>query len=238
MRARVARPARAPLCREGGSDVVRRRSRAGAGYSLVELAVLLGVIAIVAALAAPSLSQGRSNQRLRDVALSLAGALHHARSEAIRTGNVHAVFYQTDAQGVPLTDDDGDPVLALVLDDGRPGAAGQNCAIDAGETITALAAESGIAAGPSGSPGAAPTDLGSGDIDTGSSFTEPGGSDASWVLFRPDGAPVAFDSSCNLGPLGSGAGAFYLGNGSRTAAVVLMPTGATRVHTHAGAWSE
>lgn len=216
----------------------RRQPRADAGFSLVELLTVISLTAIVVALAVPSLSKSRSNQRLRDAAFSLAGALHHARSEAIRTGDVHAVFYQTDAQGVPLTDGGGDPVLALVLDDGRPGAAGQNCAIDLGETITTLPEQSDIAPGLHGSPGAAPTDLGGGDIGTGSSFREPGGNDASWVLFRPDGAPMAFDSSCNLGPLGSGAGAFYLTNGDRTAAVVLMPTGATRIHTHSGAWSE
>ena len=101
-----------------------------------------------------------------------------------------------------------------------------------------IAADGEFTLGVTGTPGNAPNDQGAGDITSGSSFTEPGGSDASWVLFRPEGQPLAFDSSCTVGELGSGAGSFYLTNSDRTAAVVVMPTGGTRLHSYQEIWSD
>lgn len=214
-----------------------RRIRLDAGLSMIELMVVLAVIGIMAAIATPSMSKMFANQRLKDSAFDLAAALNEARSQAIRTGNIHLVFYGTDALGATLYDASSNPVRILILDEGRPGSANQNCKIDGGEPIQTVAAVSGISRGVTGVTSPAPSDLGSGDITTGSSFTEPGGNDATWVMFRPEGMPVSFDSGCTTGKLGSGAGAFYLTNADRTSAVVLMPTGRTRVHSYQGGWS-
>jgi prepilin-type N-terminal cleavage/methylation domain-containing protein len=208
------------------------------GVTMLELMVVAALMGVMALTAFPAMESYFENQRLKDGAMSLSAAVNYARSEAILTGNNHIVFYQTDALGATLNDAASNPVPILVLDDGRPGDANQNCRIDAGEPIRAVRFEEGVGPGITGSPGPAPADLGAGDHTTGASFSDPGGNDASWVMFLPQGQPVSFDSSCNMGDLGSGAGGFYLTNGERTAAVVVMPTGGSRLNSFAQGWSD
>ena len=170
--------------------------------------------------------------------MSLTGALNLTRSEAIRTGNIHILFFGQDAQGDPLLDGNGVTVPVLILDDGRPGSLNQNCQIDGGEAIQTVRPETGVSLGVGGGAGAAPGDLGTGDVTTGSSFIGPDTLAASWVLFRPEGTPRSFDIGCNTGPIGSGTGAFYMTNGTRNVAVVLSPMGGLRVHGWNGVWSQ
>lgn len=193
--------------------------------------MVLAVVGVIIAMAIPSFSRGRIDQQLKDSARGMLGALAYARSEAIRTGNVHAVFFDVDAAGNALFDRAGNPVRVLVLDDGPLGSAGQNCNIDAAENISTVPLMNGLVAGVLPGVVAVASDLGAGNIATGSSFTEPDGDPATWVLFRPDGTPLSFDAGCNLGPTGSGAGAFYVHNGERTQALVLRPLGGMRVET-------
>ena len=57
---------------------------------------------------------------------------------------------------------------------------------------------------------------------------------------RADGVPVAIDSSCNAGRLGTGGGTIYLWTDSRDYAITLAPLGGVRVHVWdpaAGAWT-
>jgi hypothetical protein len=55
-----------------------------------------------------------------------------------------------------------------------------------------------------------------------------------WVMFRPDGIPIAFDGDSgdcgNVGAAGAGGGGLYVTNGKRDYAVVLSPLGSVRVH--------
>jgi len=204
------------------------------GFTLVELAVVLGLVGIIAALAAPLSTGWSDRQRLKDSARTVANALSYARGEAIRTGNIHAVFFGTDAGGNALASD------IVVLDDGLPGSAGQNCDIDAGETVVELSLEKGVAPGVTQATAKVPTDPGAGALGF-STFEDAGGNAASWVLFRPEGMPLAFSSDCSTGAVGSGGGAIYLSNGERDVAVVVTPLGSTRVHGHghgAGSWSQ
>ena len=212
--------------------------RAALGFTIFELIAVIGVIAVLSSLAVPSMRSAMSNQRLKSQAFDVNRAIARARSEATRTGDNMLVFFGTDALGAALTNSDGDVVPLLILNDGRPGSTDQNCLIDSGEAIEWIDAETEISAGVQGSPGGAPGDLGGGDISTGSSFEDAAGNDASWVLMRADGAPLAFESACTIGGLGSGSGAFYLKNGERTAAVTLSPTGNTKVHVHRSSWSQ
>lgn len=60
---------------------VRRRH---AGFTLIELMVVISIIAIGAALAAPSFSQLIANYRVRSGAESMINGLNFARAEAVR----------------------------------------------------------------------------------------------------------------------------------------------------------
>ena len=164
--------------------------------------VVVAIVGVVSALAVRAFNQTIANRRLKDAAVSLSGALELARTDAIRTGNLHIVTFLQDAQGSALSDGDGNTVPVPILDDGRPGTAGQNCKIDPGEPIRTISAVLGIAPGVTTGAGAAPNDAGTGAIATGSSFTQIGGGNARWVAFRPQGNPVSFNAACALGQLG------------------------------------
>ena len=53
--------------------------------------VVVSVIGVVSALAIPAFNNTMANRRLKDAAVSLSGALELARTDAIRTGNLHIV---------------------------------------------------------------------------------------------------------------------------------------------------
>jgi len=212
-----------------------------AGFSLIEIVVVVAVAAIVAAAAVPSTARWLSNSRLNTSAQAVGSALAHARGEAIKTGNVWIAFFGTDASGGALTDSNGDTVPILLLDDGRPGDATQNCQVDTGENIVALTMEPDAAFGISEATSKVTTDIGTGTLSSGSTFTNGAGGAASWVMFRPEGRPVAFNNACALGGVGSGGGGIYLTNGNRDMGIVVTPLGATRVYqwsSDGGSWSE
>ena len=205
------------------------------GFSLLEVVIVWALIGVISALGAPSFFQWAAHQRLRNSALELTGALSYARSEAIRTGNIHLFLFQEDAQGSTLP---SSPIL--VVDDGRPGASDQNCAIDAGEPTKRFFLENGVTFGLSEAPGKVSSDPGAASVASGSTFENAVGAAATWVLFRPEGPPLAFSSDCTTGAVGSGGGGIYLTNGVRDAAVVLTPLGATHPHSWGGnpaAWT-
>jgi type II secretory pathway pseudopilin PulG len=195
---------------------------------------VVAIAAVLVAMAVPAMDEWTSNQRAKSAIRSVANALTMARSEAIRTGNHHIVFFQLDAQGNLLLDGDGVAVPLAIVNDDRPGGPNQNCIIDAGETVGIGRAEPGIAWGVANASARVPTDFGTGAIATGSSFTDPNGNPATWVLFRPDGVPISFAPNCALGGTGSGAGAIYLSNGSRDYAAVVTALGGIRTH----AWNQ
>lgn len=225
------------LGRVGGSarSPLPGRAKRCSGSSLLEMVVVMALIGLLAAVAAPAIGHWASNRRLRSAAGEVASAFAYARSEATRTGNVHLVVFQGDAQGNPLA---GFPIL--VVDDGRPGSLDQNCAIDSGEPTQGFRLESGIRFGLTNASSKVSSDSGGSSIVSGSTFLDASGSAATWVLFRPEGPPRAFSSDCTTGNVGSGGGGVYLTNGERDAAVVVTPLGAVRIHAwnpSASGWS-
>lgn len=213
------------------------------GLTVIELMVALAIVGIAAAMAVPSWLQFQADQRVRTATRTVANAIQTARVQAIATGNNHVVYFAagggTDACGNALVDANGNPVPVLVLDDGPPGG-GTNCCIDPGDTLRLT--EPGVTGVNWGVTfaGAPPAnDPGAGAMATGSSFADPAGGQARWVMFRPDGIPVTFTPACNRGEVGSGGGAVYVTNGSRDYAVVLSPLGAVKVHRFersSGSW--
>jgi general secretion pathway protein H len=65
--------------------------RSTAGFTLLELLVVLGILAIAASIAIPLGGQRHSNSLLRSAALELAAALRAGRASAIRS-NVEKAF--------------------------------------------------------------------------------------------------------------------------------------------------
>jgi len=237
-----------------------RANKKTAGFTLVEAAVVIAIIGIVMATAMPNISRYFETGRGRAAAKSVADAFTIARAQAIRTGNNHVVFFRLatgaggfagDVNGTPLTDAVGVPgavaVEVLILDDGLPGSANQNCQIDVGEPTIYFgrnaqrgqewgSANDGINWGRNLAPVAteAPDDDAVNAIPAlGSSFRGPNGAAppfVSWVLFRPDGIPVAIDNFCTTGRLGSGGGTIYMNTANRDYAITLSPLGGVRVH--------
>ncbi len=193
------------------------------------------IIAVMMSLAIPSTQRYLTDQTANDMAFAVASAFNLARVEAMRTGRNHLVFFAIggagDVAGNALLDTSGDPAAVLILDDGPTGSPDQNCQIDAGEPIRTIAPVDELSwgytlAGTTKAPG----DVSPRPSASGSSFRTPAATAATWVLFRPDGTPVAVDTACASGPLGSGNGGIYFTNGTRDQAVVLGPLGIARVH--------
>ncbi len=210
---------------------------------------MLGIIAALATAAVPSIQDMIERRRLQGAARNLANMFQIARSQAIRTGNHHIVFFgppgTTDPAGTVLTDASGTSVPLLILDDGSPATA--NCHIDGGEDRETIAAQSMIGWGVSEATVKVPTDTGGAAFSppqtSGTTAADPSNNATNWVLFRPDGIPVGFEptaTTCGtIGDTGTGGAGLYVTSGGRDYAVTLAPLGSTRVHTWGGAgWTE
>lgn len=217
------------------------------GFTLLEMMLVVVIFGIMAAMAVPAWRQMQSNNRAKSAARSIANAFDYARSQAILTEDNQIVFVSagpgTDACGNAL------PGPIVILDDGPPGP-GNNCCIDPGETTVTLPNDparsmKGLNWGVAFAGAKPADDSGAGSYTTGSSFADPFGVQTQWVLFRPDGVPVAITAACVQGQVGSGGGGIYLTNSNgagsgRDYAVVLSPLGVPRVHSFdraTGAWT-
>lgn len=207
---------------------------------MIELMVTAVVVAALIAVSAGGIQNWLRNQRSKDTARQLADILLVSRGEAIRSGEIHVVFFNTDKNGGAITDGAGRPVVALAIRDGDG-----DGEIDAGERYTSVpypppgslfwghASATDRAAGdPAGAAGNPPA--------AAWTFDQPDGSDATWIAFLPDGTPRAYvdDSAAGTGSLGSGAGAVYLSSGERDYAVVLTPLGGVQVQAWDGSSSQ
>jgi Tfp pilus assembly protein FimT len=222
-------------------EVQTLSKRGRSAFTLIEATVIIALVGVLVAASLPSLDSWMSNQRLRNSARSVDAALSFARGEAVRTGNVQVVFFDTDTQGSDLFDANGAQVPVLVLDDGRPGAGTQNCEIDTGEAVRGFAFEGDSTFGVTHATTKVTGDNGNGSISSGTTFTDASSNATNWVLFRPEGTPLAASSTCVTGTLGSGGGGVYLTDGARDIAVVLTPLGASRVHSFegsGGSWTQ
>ena len=192
--------------------------------------VVVAVIGVMTAMATMGLSRWREAEEVNTAAREVAGAFLHAHAEAIRTGNSHIIFFQTDIAGADLENVSGDTVPILILDDGRPGAGGDsgNCEIDPGEPIETFSLVGNVGFGVTASTARVPIDDGATAFGGVSTFSNGAGGAATWVLFRSDGTPRAINGACVPGALGSGGGGIYLSNATRDAAIVLTPLGIPR----------
>ena len=223
-----------------------KRARRQAGFTMLEMVVVMAIVGIAAAMAVPSWRATMANSRLRDAAGDVADLLSAARARAISNNRTFVVYFDTgvnggdDVCGNALQDLSGNPVPMLVLDD-----ANGNCCIDPGEALITRPAARGIQWGTDFATAASPDDTDPGGTwALGSTFRDPADTQTEWVAFRADGIPVGFPNgggACTLGTPGTGAGAIYLNNNRRDMAVVLTALGSVKVHGFeavGGTWTD
>jgi len=226
---------------------VRRQRRAG--FSLIEVAIALGIVAALAAASIPSIQGMIERRRLQGFARDLGNVFQIARSQAIRTGNYQIVFFgplgTADPAGTVLVDSTGSPVPMLLLDDGSPATA--NCHIDVGESRETIPLPNQVGFGVSGATVKVPTDSGTAPFSppqaSGTTASDPSNNPTNWVLFRPDGIPVGFDptsTTCGtIGDTGTGGAGIYVTSNGLDYAVTLAPLGSVRVHAWNGSgWTQ
>jgi prepilin-type N-terminal cleavage/methylation domain-containing protein len=215
-----------------------------AGFTLIEVMVVVAIIAALSAAAIPSIQEMIERRRLQGFARDLGNVFQIARSQAIRTGNYQIAFFgplgTADPAGTVLIDSAGDTVPMLILDDGSPATA--NCHIDVAEDRETIPLPNQVEFGVSEATSKVPTDTGSASFSppqaSGTTASDPSNNPTNWVLFRPDGIPVGFDpttTTCGtIGETGTGGAGLYITSGGRDYAVTLAPLGSVRVHT----WGE
>jgi prepilin-type N-terminal cleavage/methylation domain-containing protein len=78
----------------------RGRSRRRAGFTLIELMVVLVVIAVVAGLAAPTITKAMHERRAASAALDMVRIARHARAAAAGYGRAHLLRFQGGDPGL------------------------------------------------------------------------------------------------------------------------------------------
>ena len=194
------------------------------GMTLIELAVVFGLIALVAALAVPSLSAYQRRQTARTQAQLVANTLAEVRTLAIREGNPYYLHIQADGDLVIVDDDDGD------------------FQADVGElqrTVEPFLGEDpvtlyNVVAGPP-SANAVPEDGGGAIPAAGVTFPVDAVTGDPGLAFNSRGFPISMPAVIGGAPgaLGSGAGSYYVtDNNDVTYTVTLSPLGATRLRVY------
>jgi type II secretory pathway pseudopilin PulG len=220
-----------------------------AGFTLIAVVVVLAIIGALAVAAIPSIQGMIERRRLQGFARDLGNVFQIARSQAIRTGNHHIVFFgplgTADPAGTVLVDSTGSSVPMLILDDGSPATA--NCHIDISEDRETIPLPNQVTFGVSEATVKVPIDTGTAAFSppqaSGTTASGPSNNATNWVLFRADGIPVGFDptsTTCGtIGDTGTGGAGLYITSGGRDYAVTLAPLGSARVHTWGGGgWTQ
>jgi type II secretory pathway pseudopilin PulG len=199
------------------------RRRAQAGVTLVELAIVFGLIAFLAAMAVPNLAAYFRRQDARAQAQHVANMLSQARTLAMREGNLYLVLF-----------DDTDGTFQIVDDDNS------NCQVDAGELVKNVGLLPGMKGGvgvwTTGAPaaGTVPEDDDASIPSPGLTFPDDPVRSQPGIAFTtqgfPTNLPAAIPCTNNPGTPGLGQGTYYVTDNDQVVyAATLMPLGTTRV---------
>jgi prepilin-type N-terminal cleavage/methylation domain-containing protein len=196
--------------------------RSVGGFTLIELAIVLAVVAILTAFVVPSFDAYARRSDARKHVQKIASALQDARSQAVRDGNNVIVLF--DADGVPGQ-------LTLIDDDDNDWTA------DGGEITRSVPWDSDVhpmvtSYGASSTPpsAAAVPEDGGGTIPGNTTFAIDLVTGLPAVGFNPQGIPVALDTPNDWS---TGAGSYYITDGDQAVyAVTLLPLGGVRVRVY------
>jgi type II secretory pathway pseudopilin PulG len=187
-----------------------RGGRAEAGWSLVELLIVLGVSLVAAGFAAAALAPMVSGARAEGAARHLAATLQRERLEAVRTGRVSGLRFRDDGSGGAtfelVADGNGNGLRTTELDTGIDRTRGAPIRVSdgfGGVRFAIVDAVPGIDGGPALAAGSDPIRIG-----------------GSLLVFAPDG--------------GATSGTLYLASADRRqfAVRVLGATGRVRVYEY------
>jgi type II secretory pathway pseudopilin PulG len=199
-----------------------RATRAVAGFTLVEMCVLFGLIGALTAFAVPTFNAYQRRQDARTQAQHMSDTLAGARALAIKEGNPYLVLFETDGSVTVIDDDDGD------------------FQTDGGElvrTIPLPPGHEGVGPWQTGAPAAAPVPE---DVDAGYAAIPDGGVTfpddlvraQPGIGFNSQGFPIKLPEALGdpPGDPGTGSGSFYAtDNDDVVYAATLLPLGGTRV---------
>ena len=96
---------RSPSLKSGGTRTLARQTNESSGYTLTELVIVLGMVAVVLGVSGIWLSSQLPQYRLNGVVRQIRADLLAARAQAVRQGNEVRVFF-TDTQHYDILDDD------------------------------------------------------------------------------------------------------------------------------------
>ncbi len=200
-----------------------RATRPDSGFTLVEVAVIFGLIAVMTVLAVPSLIAYQRRQDAREHAQRVSDTLDSARSLAIKEGNPYLVLFEPDGSLTIIDDDDGDFVT------------------DGGEVTRTIPPPPGmhpdVSPWQTGSPAAAPVpeDDAAGITaipDGGVTFPDDVVRGQPGIGFNSQGFPISLPPALGdpAGAPGSGSGSFYVTDNDEVIyAATMLPLGGTRL---------
>lgn len=91
---------------------LRQRPTLSAGFTLIELMVTIAVLAIVASIAAPSISTQLANQRVKSTTATLDNALKEAKAESVIRRQSLTVSYDEDSSPKVIKIENSSSVIA------------------------------------------------------------------------------------------------------------------------------
>ncbi len=205
---------------------------AQAGFTLIEIAIVIAIVGILAGFAVSGLSAYQQRQDARGHTQRLQNLFAEARDLAMKEGNNYFILFDTPGTGdLTIVDDDnndsgvsaGEVVKLILFADLRLSDVVSQYVPGTSPALTTVV----------------PEEIGVGGKDpvpaTGMTFPIDPVSGAPGIVFTPRGFPVSMPTAVGgaLGGPGSGRGSYYVTDNAETVYVVtLSPLGATRLRAH------